>query len=273
MRIGLLMLIISWSLGAAPLSAAERVLTLSFGGEARRITAAELLARPDAATLTVPNDVSYRRAMTYRAVPLLALIGEAASAGFDTIEARASDGYVSQIPSSLVMARASDGAVAWIAIEDPDAPWPSLPRQDASAGPFYLVWEHPERSRIGPEQWPFALASLTGVESPVRRWPQLAVDPALASDTPERRGQASFIKHCMSCHRMKGAGEADMGPDLGLPMNVTGYMTTSGLRALIRDPKAVRTWPRLQMEGFDAASLPDAELDALIAFLAHMATR
>jgi hypothetical protein len=76
MRFRLLMLLVAMlpatvGLGAVPSFAAERVLILSFGGEAKRITAAELLARPDAASLTVPDDVSYHRAMTYRAVPLL----------------------------------------------------------------------------------------------------------------------------------------------------------------------------------------------------------
>ncbi len=271
MRIRLLMLLIAWGLGVAPSSAAERVLTLSFGGELKRITAAELLASPDAASLTVPDDVSYHRAMTYRAVPLLGLIGDAS--GFDTIEARASDGFVSQLPTPLVTKGASGGAVAWVAVEDPDAPWPNLPGQKVSGGPFYLVWEHPERSGVGAEQWPFSLVALTGVEYPVRRWPQLAVDPALPDDAAERRGQAAFIKNCMSCHRMKGAGQGEIGPDLGQPMNVTTYMTPSGIRAVIRDPKAVRTWPGQQMVGFDAKSLPDAEVEALIAFLAHMATR
>lgn len=273
MRIRPLMLLLAWGLGAAPSSAAERVLTLSFGGEVRRFTAAELLARPDAASLAVPNDAAYRRAMTYRAVPLLGLIGDASNLGFDTIEARAADGFVSQIPASLVAKGASGGAVAWVAVEDPAAPWPNLPGGNASGGPFYLVWEHPERSGIGTEQWPFALQELTGVEDPVRRWPQLAVDPALPDDAAERRGQAAFIKNCMPCHRMKGAGRGEIGPDLGQPMNVTTYMTATGIRAVIRDPKAVRTWPQQQMIGFDAAALPDAEVDALIAFLAHMATR
>ena len=72
---------------------------------------------------------------------------------------------------------------------------------------------------------------------------------------------------------MKGAGQGDIGPDLGQPMNVTTNMTPSGIKAVIRDPKAVRTWPQQQMAGFDKASLPDAEVDALIAFLAHMAQR
>ncbi len=72
---------------------------------------------------------------------------------------------------------------------------------------------------------------------------------------------------------MKGAGAADMGPDLGRPMSPTQYMTPEGLRALIRNPKAVRTWPQQQMPGFDATKLPDADLDALIAYLAYMAPR
>jgi mono/diheme cytochrome c family protein len=206
-------------------------------------------------------------------VPLLGLIGDASRLGFDTIEARASDGLVSQVPASLVTKGASGGAVAWVAVEDPAAPWPNLPGKDVSGGPFYLVWEHPERSGVGAEQWPFALAELTGVEDPVRRWPQLAVDPALPDDAAERRGQAAFVKNCMPCHRMKGAGQGEIGPDLGQPMNVTTYMTPSGIRAVIRDPKAVRTWPQQQMDGFDAKSLPDSDVEALIAFLAHMATR
>ena len=152
MRIGLLMFFIAWGIGVDPSSAAERALSMSFGGEQRRVTAAELLARPDAPFLTVPDDVSYRRAMTYRAVPLLGLIGDVSSLGFSTIEARSGDGFVSQIPASLVAKGLSGGAVAWVAVEDPAAPWPNLPGREVSGGPFYLVWEHPER-------WPSAPSS------------------------------------------------------------------------------------------------------------------
>jgi hypothetical protein len=58
-----------------------------------------------------------------------------------------------------------------------------------------------------------------------------------------------------------------MGPDLGLPMNVTEYLTDTGLRAIVREPRAVRTWPQQQMPGFGPVSLPDTDLDALIAYL------
>ena len=273
MLIGRMLLLAAVILGAAPASATERILTLKFGDDSRRFTAAELLARPDAATLAIPNDVSYKRAMTYRAVPMLAVIGAAALEDADTIEARASDGFVSQIPATLVKKAAEGGSVPWIAIEDPDAPWPNLDGQQHSGGPFYLVWENPERSGIGSEQWPFALVGLTAVEHPLHRWPQLAVDAALPETAPERRGQASFISNCMPCHRLKGAGQGEIGPDLGHPMNVTAYVTPAGIRAIVRDPKAVRTWPKQQMVGFTAEQIPDAELDALIAFLAHIAKR
>ena len=256
---------------ARGLGAADLVLTLSTGPEARRYTAAQLLGRPDAAELTIPADVSYGRPMKYRAVPLLPLLS--VGGAFDTLEARAADGFVSQIPLALVEKGAAGGAKAWIAIEDPLAPWPVLPGKAASAGPFYLVWENPERSAVGSEQWPYQLASLTEVESPAHRWPQLVVDASLPGDAPARRGQAVFTTQCLACHRMKGGGAADVGPDLGQPMNPTRYLTANGLRSLIRNPKAVRTWPQQQMPGFDETMLREADLDALIAYLAHMATR
>ena len=51
-----------------------------------------------------------------------------------------------------------------------------------------------------------SLAGLSGVEDPITRWPQLAVDPTLPDQFAERRGQAVFIKNCMPCHRLNGAG-------------------------------------------------------------------
>ena len=265
----IVLLLAAFAPGVGTVHAEDAALTLSIGPEARRFTAAQLLGRPDAVELTIPADVSYGRSMKYRAVPLLPLLSVGAE--FDTIEARAADGFVSQIPLALVDKGASGGAKAWIAVEDPVAPWPVLPGKTASAGPFYLVWENPERSAIGSEQWPYQLASLTEAESPAHRWPQMEVDARLPADAPARRGQSVFTTQCLPCHRMKGAGAADVGPDLGQPMNPTQYLSPKGLRNIIRDPRAVRTWPQMMMPGFDETMLRDADLDALIAYLAHMA--
>lgn len=254
-----------------PASARAEPLTLSLGGKQQRFSAAELLARPDAAQIAIHDDVSYKRAMTYRAVPLLALIGDKPDPSFDTLEVRAADGFVSQLPLALVEKGESGGSVAWIAVEDAKQPWPPLPGSKASAGPFYLVWEHPERSQVGTELWPFQTVAISGVESPAHRWPQIVVDATLPVDAPARRGQAVFTTQCMPCHRMKGAGAADVGPDLGQPMNPTQYLIGEGLRALIRNPKAVRTWPGQQMPAFDREALSDADLDAVIAYLGQMA--
>ncbi|MCW3477324.1 cytochrome c [Limobrevibacterium gyesilva] len=268
--IGRLVLILLLLCRVLPAGAAEPVLTLSVGDSEQRFSVAGLLARPDAADLAVPRDASYGRAMSYRAVPLRALLAMLPQGAIDTLEARATDGFVSQLPFAIV---AGGAAIPWIAVEDPAHPWPNLPGKAVSAGPFYLVWEHPERAGISAEQWPYALSGLAGVAPPAQRWPALAVAAALPPDAPARRGQAVFAVQCLPCHRLHGAGAGEMGPDLGSPMPAVRYMTIPGLRALIRDPKSVRAWPQQQMPAFDAAALPDADLDALIAYLQHLAAR
>src|SRR5512133_2179822 len=100
MRALSIMLLATLIVGMNVAHADDRVLTLSIGPDTRQFTAAQLLARSDAAELSVPADVSYGRPMKYRAVPLLPLLGGVSA--FDTLEARAADGFVSQIPLSLV---------------------------------------------------------------------------------------------------------------------------------------------------------------------------
>jgi mono/diheme cytochrome c family protein len=257
----------AWSVAAL---AEGPPLTISLGGAPRSYSTIELLGRSDAASITIPADVAYGRPMTFRAVPLLALLPSATEPALDTVEARASDGFVSQLPRALIDKGASGGAVAWIAVEDPAAPWPNLQGKEQSAGPFYLVWEHPERSGVGSEQWPYQTIALAGVESPAHRWPQMAVDASLPADAPARHGQEVFAVQCLPCHRMKGAGEGELGPDLGQPMSPVQYFTPEALRKLIRDPKSVRTWPQQMMPAFGTDKLSDADLDAVITYLGAM---
>ena len=248
-------------------------LAFTRAGVTHRFTASELLARRDVAEVSIPNDVAYSRATRYRAVPLLSLLSELPpDKAADTLESRAEDGFVAQIPLALVNKGATGGSVPWVAVEPPGQPWPKMPGKPQGAGPFYLVWQYPERSRVSTEQWPYQLASLTAVESPAHRWPQLAIDPALPANAPARRGEAVFAANCLSCHRLNGGGAGEIGPDLGTPMNATDYLRPEGLRAIIRNPRAVRTWPQQQMPGFGADALSDADLDALIGYL-HQARR
>jgi len=246
-----------------PSAAEDHSLSLSGSGVTKQFRTADLLARSDAATITVPHDPDYGRAMTYRAVPLRDLLAELPSDSADTIEARATDGFVSQLPRALI----AGPAVPWIAVEDPAHSWPLLPGKAQSAGPFYLVWENPEAAGISSEQWPYALAVLKGVASPVQRWPAIAVAASLPADAAARRGQAVFIVNCLPCHRLAGNGEGSMGPDLLKPMPATTYLRDVGLRALIRDPASVRHWPAQQMPSFDPAAISNSDVDAVIAYL------
>lgn len=264
----LLLSLCSASVRAAP---AQPLLTITAGAVTKHFTAVELLSRTDLASIQIPPHVDYKVSLTLQAVPLLDLLAAFTLEGFDRLEASAGDGFVAQIPLALIEAGKSGGSAAWVAIEDPNHPWPKLPGRNASAGPFYLIWQYPERSRVSNEQWPYMLEKLTAVQSPELRWPQLKVDAALPADAPARHGEEVFVTQCFPCHRLNGGGASDIGPDLGQPMAATDYLTEAGLRALVRDPKSVRIWPQQQMPPFSSAVLPDADLDALIAYLRQIA--
>lgn len=153
---------------------------------------------------------------------------------------------------------------------EPKPSLPKMPGKDASAGPFYLIWQNPNgpmsRTNNGRICWKTGSGAV-----PKLRWPQLAVDAALSADAPARRGEEVFVTQCIPCHQLNGGGASDIGPDLGQPMGATDYLTEAGLRALVRDPKSVRTWPQQQMPAFPLSVLPDTDLDALIAYLRQIA--
>jgi mono/diheme cytochrome c family protein len=263
----LMLLLIGHSSSMA--AAASSILVVTAGGVTMEFTASELLTRADARRILVPRDPSYGEAMSYRGVPLPGLLAALPPDSAETIQARAKDGFVAEIPRALI----SGAAVPWIAIEDASHPWPPLRGKAISAGPFYLVWQYPERASISAEQWVYALAALTAVASPVQRWPTIAVDPTIPGDAPARRGQLAYIANCLPCHRLGGAGEATVGADLLQPMAATAYFTEDGLRALIRDPAAVRHWPAQQMSGFNESALSESDIDAVIAYLKYLAAR
>src|SRR5262249_8080376 len=120
--------------------AAEPSLAVTVGGKTRNFTREQLLARSDATTIKVPMDISYRAPMTYRAVPVAALLKGMNIPSDSVIEAVAVDGFTAQLPLDLVLNTDESKAVAWLAIEEPDHAWPKLPGKDSSAGPFYIVW-------------------------------------------------------------------------------------------------------------------------------------
>ncbi|BAN27062.1 cytochrome c [Caballeronia insecticola] len=246
-------------------------LAINVGGE-RSLTTDQLLTRPDVATIRVPNDVTFHRTMTYRAVPLRALLGIAQLPAGTELQITATDGFVTHLSSNLLFGDAKKRAEPWLAIESPDEPWPHV-SGSGDIGPFYVVWLDPAASGVTSEQWPFKVDAIRIAQTLAARWPQLAVDKNVPANSPVRRGQSVLATQCMVCHKMNGAGDASMGPDLGRPHNPTEYFQPWVLKSFIRDPKSIRAWPDMKMPPFDKNALSDSDLDALIAYLGYMAKR
>lgn len=249
--------------------AAELVIDV---GPRKTLTTRELLNRPDVRTIQVPADVVYKRTMTYRAVPLRAVLGVDHLPASRELQIKATDGFITNLPAKLIFPPAGKGAEPWLAIEPSDKPWPPAPK-GAVIGPFYVVWSNPAASGILSEQWPYNVEAIGVVAESATRWPQLAVGGNVAAASPVRAGQALFVTQCMACHRMNGAGDSTLGPDLNLPHNPTEYFLPWALKAFIRDPASLRAWPDMKMHGFDKAAMSDSDIDAIIAYLGYMRER
>ena len=254
-------------------AASQPSIEIVLGDRTVTLSRSELLQRADVTEIRIPRDSTYKQPMSYRALPLAGLLRDLRPGPDEVIEIVATDGFVTLLPPDLVFAKGRTASLPYLAIEPADKPWPAVPGKAESAAPFYVVWLKPELSGVRSEQWPYAVASFRSAESPVHRWPVLAVDETLPADSPIRAGQALFITQCMVCHTLNGAGSAHVGPDLNIPQNPTEYLAPTALRQLIRNPASVRTWPDMKMQGFDQEALSDHEIDLIIHYLAHMAGR
>ncbi|GAB2585377.1 cytochrome c [Dyella jejuensis] len=251
---------------ALPLRAAE--LNVDAGRGVHLWTTSQLLARPDVRNVTIPIDVAFRGTMTYRAVPLRALLPGLQRG--DRLQFVAADGFSIDIPADTILDQA--GAQAWLAVEDPRHPWPPLPDHKGDAGPFYVVWTNPAAAGIGTEQWPYQLVRIRRTQNIAARFPATAPAVALPADSPVRHGYKVFQRTCFACHTLNGQGDARMGPDLNIPHSPTEYLSDAMLRAFIRNPQSLRRWPEGKMSGFATQeSLSDADLGALLAYLRYMA--
>jgi mono/diheme cytochrome c family protein len=229
------------------------------------------LAHKDLETLTIPDQATYKgQTMTFKAIPITALfqrVDRGMVIEFDTL-----DGFSASLDPELLLNRDSKGAIAYLAVEEPGKPWPKLGK-GGTAGPLYLVWKNPELSKVGQEQWPYQLRSFT-IKPPLeQRFPEVLPASDLADDDPARLGYEVFVKNCFACHTLNGQGNGRLGPDLNIPHSPTEYLHEEYLRKLVRNPQSVRQWKGSKMSAFSEDSLPDRDLDLIIAYLKHKAAQ
>jgi mono/diheme cytochrome c family protein len=247
----------------------EPTLTLENGDKRLSFSRSDLLKRSDLKKIEIKEDPSYPgRVMTYQAVPVAALFAQTSIAPDAVIEFKCSDGFAATISQSRILNSDPKRSVAYLAIESVGESWPSVKPNGPSAGPFYLIWSHPELSSIAQEEWPFQLAGFAVKGSLQAMYP--AIFPAQGAPSNIQRGFKSFSRNCFPCHTMNKSGPSDVGPDLNVPSSVTEYFTPGALRTLIRNPQDLRYFPRSRMSAFPTSILPDAELEDLIAYLGYM---
>lgn len=244
---------------------------VSHGESKKTYTRQELLTHRAVRNVTVEDPV-YRRSMTYRAIPMADLLKDMKVGPGDYVQARATDNFSIGIPGRLLGSANAAQVEAFLAVEDPAAPWPALPNHPGeTAGPFYVIWRLAPSAHVSREYWAYKLAALAVTDSPLKRWPGLDVAADVPASDPIRTGLDRYVELCISCHRFNGAGEGQQGPDLAQPMNPVEYFQVPALKKLIRDPSSVRKWPELRMPRFDESTLSEADLDAMIAWLTYKA--
>jgi len=239
---------------------------------ARTFSAAELLASPLARDVTIARDPVYGRPMTYRAIAVPELLKGLEVDAKDYVDFVATDKFSIGIPVRLLLRPGNPGPHAYLAIENPARPWPAMPEKGKeTAAPFYVVWQDAKPGEISPEYWVYKLAAIEVADSPYLRWPSLDVAQSLPATHPARRGLDRYVALCISCHRFKGAGQGEQGPDLGQPMNPVDYFQPQAFRKFLRSSKQVRDWPDRKMPSFNHEMLSDPDMEAIIAWLTYKA--
>ncbi len=240
------------------------------GSDVHVFTREELSKFSSLRKISVARDPSYPgRVMTYDAIPAYVLFSGLSVGPKQTVVFKCLDGFSAPISRERLLNADPARAVAYVAIEPASGRWPLLPGGVRSAGPFYLVWQNPELSKVGSEEWPFQLAGFEVRASVEEQFP-LTV-PSAGSSPFVRAGYLVFQKNCFACHTLNGQGSSALGPDLNIPRSPTEYFGGDFLARYIRNPQSLRRWPQAKMPAFDSSVLSDVELRNLVSYLRRMA--
>ena len=213
--------------------------------------------------------------MTYRAIPVTELLKglEVAADGL-CADFVASDKFSIGIPARLLVRPGNRQPASLSAIEDPAKPWPAMPEKgdgDAPA-PFYRRLAGRQAGRDQPRILGLqARAPSRSPTAPTCAGRRSRSPTSLPAIHPVRRGLDRYVALCISCHRFKGAGQGEQGPDLGQPMNPVDYFQPLAFRKLLRSSEQVRDWPDRKMPSFNEEMLSDEDMEAVIAWLTYKA--
>ncbi len=155
-----------------------------------------------------------------------------------------------------------------LAIE-PDKRWPIIDNHtQTTAGPYEIIWLHPERSYISDEYWAWSVVSIK-ISNKMDYKEVMA--PPETKNKAIINGYGFYISHCEGCHTLNHVGKSHIGPDLNCPKNPWEYYTDEKiLKQFIRDPKSVRNLANSRMSGSSKQFLSDNDLNDLLQFYNYM---
>lgn len=262
----LILLSVAWAQSAEP------TLSISASNESRTFSRSELLAKKTLRQIEVRADPTYPgQTMHYWGLPVSELFKGIKIPDESVIVFKCTDGYSAPISKERLLNTKPTEAIAFLAIEKPDEKWPAIKSGDTKTpAPFYVVWLNPEKSSIGPEEWPFMLSSFEVKGSMFETFPLIAPSPNVSEKIG--RGFKQFTKNCFVCHTLNGQGTSSMGPDLNIPFSPTEYFNEKYFKVLVRNPQNLRRWPQSKMPGFSPKVISDSELDDLFSYLRHKAS-
>ena len=249
-------------------------LSVTNHGKKEVFTTEMLLQHPKKINLTLESVEAYGgRKMSFLAIPTADLFVDLELNKDAVIQFTATDGFSGAIPRNRLLNTDGQGATSYVAIEDPQKPWPELKTGKESAGPFFLVWKNPEKSSIAREEWPYKLASFEVLGTLQSEFPKIFPGNKYRKTHAIQKGFLVFQRNCFVCHTINGQGRSQIGPDLNVPLNPTEYFRDVALRQLIRNPQSVRSWKNSRMVGFGEDAITKKDLDNLISYLKHMSKR
>lgn len=167
------------------------------------------------------------------------------------LEFVAKDHFSVLIPAHKVLNCKKNESIAYLAIE-PDKKWPILfNHTNTTAGPYAVIWTHPERSYISDEYWVWSVTKI--IEHQRINESMVISAPTNIPQKIKKRilnGYHVYVSHCSSCHTIKYIGKATIGPDLMYPKSIFDYYpATKQLKQFIRNPESVRKIPNARMSG------------------------
>jgi mono/diheme cytochrome c family protein len=237
------------------------------GAPVRTVDLTTLKAQCQVQTVTI-DDPYYQQRKSYLACPISEVLrigfGDPATAlTSQNFLLRARDGYAK--PASGTHLTEPGGFVAFAdadRMRGDDPGWLPIDRKQVDPGPFYMVWQDPQRHDPTTYPWPYQLSTIE-IASLDTTYPHVVPRGAEAG-SPAYAGYLTFRSECIACHAMNREG-GTVGPELNVPRSIVEYRPADQIKAYIRDPLAFRY---TSMPAHP--NLSDAQLDELVAYFTVM---